>query len=88
MAARLPGDGSKHWNKALSRPLDLTGGPGGTLRSLQEARDLFTLHFASRTRIELAAIERLRHAAETGKATDIEAATDRIEAVLRARGWI
>jgi len=82
------GSPSMNWGKALAHPLELTGGPGGTLATLRCARNLFADHFATRSRPELMAIERLRRAAATGRVSDINVATEQIENVLRARGWM
>jgi hypothetical protein len=72
-----------HWDTKLSRPLTLKGGK--RLDTLSDVRRLFLDRFASVTHGEALeyAGELLLTAAATGEPTDIAAATDRIELVLR-----
>jgi hypothetical protein len=71
------------WNKKLSRPLMLKNGE--RLETLSDVRSLFLERFATVTHSAALAYagELLLTAAETGKRTDIVAATDQIELVLR-----
>ena len=71
------------WDKKLSRPLMLKNGE--RLETLSDVRSLFLERFATVTHNAALAYagELLLKAAETGKRTDIVAATDQIELVLR-----
>jgi hypothetical protein len=71
------------WDKKLSRPLVLKNRE--RLETLSDVRSLFIERFATVTHNAALAYagELLLKAAETGKRTDIAAATDQIELVLR-----
>jgi hypothetical protein len=71
------------WDKKLSRPLMLKNGE--RLETLSDVRSLFLERFATVTHNAALAYagELLLKAAETRKRTDIVAATDQIELVLR-----
>jgi hypothetical protein len=71
------------WDKKLSRPLVLKN--GDRLETLSDVRSLFLERFATVTHNSALAYagELLLKAAETGKRSDITAATDQIELVLR-----
>jgi hypothetical protein len=73
------------WKKKLTRPLALRDGT--VIKTLSGARAVILERFSTVTHSEaLAHTGRLLlTAAETGKRADIEAATDQLERVLRAR---
>ena len=73
------------WNDKLSRDLVLKDGTA--LKTLNDVRALFLDRFSKITHSTPLAYagELLLKAAETGEPADIEAATEQIERVLRAR---
>ena len=78
-------NGRMPWHRKLSRPLTLKD--GARLEMLSDVRSLFLDRFANVTDSAALAYagELLLNAAETGKRTDIAAATDQIELVLRQK---
>jgi hypothetical protein len=75
---------------ALTRVLKLTGGPRAELATLDDAAKLIgamTTWRKARPHWKYA-VELLLKAADTGKITDIEAATAQMERALRVEGWL
>jgi hypothetical protein len=77
---------ARHWSKPLSRVLTLRNGE--RLETLADCGGLLTSRFGNVLYDEALehAIVLLMRAAETGRAIHLEAATDQVETVLRARG--
>jgi hypothetical protein len=75
------------WHAPLAYELTLTD--GRVLRTLHDARDLFTSSaFSGITHSSPHALHLLLMAAATGKPNDIEAATDQIAVALRVHGMM
>jgi hypothetical protein len=79
-----------NFQRALTRTIEPTGGPGVELATLADAARFVALlrpFRQARPHWDFAA-ELLLRAAETGKRRDVEAATAQMERALRAEGWL
>jgi hypothetical protein len=79
-----------NFQRALTRAIEPTGGPGIELATLADAARFVALlrpFRQARPHWDFAA-ELLLKAAETGKRRDVEAATSQMERALRVEGWL
>jgi len=79
-----------NFKRALARAIEPTGGPGAILGTLEDAERFMGLMQPwrqARPYWDFAA-ELVLRAAQSGRKTDIEAATTQIECALWADGWL
>ena len=81
----------RHWHAALSPPIDIKSlvAPG-RLTTLSEAVHYIDSKLGAMGENDLIVgiVRSLSHAAETGAADDIKAATEQLASLLQARGWL
>ena len=87
----LPPGVPRHWHAALSPPIDIKSlvAPG-SLTTLSEAVHYVDSKLGSigENELVIGIVQALSHAATTGDAEDIRAATRQLASLLQSRGWL